>query len=275
MTLLKPLDGSKKIKLKDFDPSDTGKVARLDAQEQTTKLLDELSDLQTLLYAAQQTPVLIVLQGMDTAGKDGTIRGLSAALNPLSCRVASFKVPTPLELAHDFLWRVHAETPGKGTLTIFNRSHYEDVLVARVHNLVPKLVWQARYDLINQFEELVASNGTIILKFFLQISNAEQERRLHEREQDPTKAWKLSPQDWKERELWDDYQAAYEDALNRCAVPHAPWYIVPADHKWYRNLAITEAIVASLRPSKEGWLDKLKQVGTEEMKQLRAMRQQH
>ena len=275
MTLLKPLDGSKKIKLNDFDPSDTGKVARLDAQEQTTKLLDELSDLQTLLYAAQQTPVLIVLQGMDTAGKDGTIRGLSAALNPLSCRVASFKVPTPLELAHDFLWRVHAETPGKGTLTIFNRSHYEDVLVARVHNLVPKLVWQARYDLINQFEELVASNGTIILKFFLQISNAEQERRLHEREQDPTKAWKLSPQDWKERELWDDYQAAYEDALNRCAVPHAPWYIVPADHKWYRNLAITEAIVASLRPSKEGWLDKLKQVGTEEMKQLRAMRQQH
>jgi len=275
MTLLKPLDGSKKIKLNDFDPSDTGKVARLDAQEQTTKLLDELSDLQTLLYAAQQTPVLIVLQGMDTAGKDGTIRGLSATLNPLSCRVASFKVPTPLELAHDFLWRVHAETPGKGTLTIFNRSHYEDVLVARVHNLVPKLVWQARYDLINQFEELVASNGTIILKFFLQISNAEQERRLHEREQDPTKAWKLSPQDWKERELWDDYQAAYEDALNRCAVPHSPWYIVPADHKWYRNLAITEAIVASLRPSKEGWLDKLKQVGTEEMKQLRAMRQQH
>lgn len=275
MTLLKPLDGSKKIKLNDFDPSDTGKVARLDAQEQTTKLLDELSDLQTLLYAAQQTPVLIVLQGMDTAGKDGTIRGLSAALNPLSCRVASFKVPTPLELAHDFLWRVHAETPGKGTLTIFNRSHYEDVLVARVHNLVPKPVWQARYDLINQFEELVASNGTIILKFFLQISNAEQERRLHEREQDPTKAWKLSPQDWKERELWDDYQAAYEDALNRCSAPHSPWYIVPADHKWYRNLAITEAIVSSLRPSKEGWLDKLKQVGTEEMKQLRAMRQQH
>ena len=275
MTLLKPLDGSKKIKLNDFDPSDTGKVARLDAQEQTTKLLDELADLQTLLYAAQQTPVLIVLQGMDTAGKDGTIRGLSAALNPLSCRVASFKVPTPLELAHDFLWRVHAETPGKGTLTIFNRSHYEDVLVARVHNLVPKPVWQARYDLINQFEELVASNGTIILKFFLQISNAEQERRLHEREQDPTKAWKLSPQDWKERELWDDYQAAYEDALNRCSAPHSPWYIVPADHKWYRNLAITEAIVSSLRPSKEGWLDKLKQVGTEEMKQLRAMRQQH
>lgn len=275
MTLLKPLDGSKKIKLNDFDPSDTGKVARLDAQEQTTKLLDELSDLQTLLYAAQQTPVLIVLQGMDTAGKDGTIRGLSAALNPLSCRVASFKVPTPLELAHDFLWRVHAETPGKGTLTIFNRSHYEDVLVARVHNLVPKPVWQARYDMINQFEELVASNGTIILKFFLQISNVEQERRLHEREQDPTKAWKLSPQDWKERELWDDYQAAYEDALNRCSAPHSPWYIVPADHKWYRNLAITEAIVSSLRPSKEGWLDKLKQVGTEEMKQLRAMRQQH
>ena len=275
MTLLKPLDGSKKIKLNDFDPSDTGKVARLDAQEQTTKLLDELADLQTLLYAAQQTPVLIVLQGMDTAGKDGTIRGLSTALNPLSCRVASFKVPTPLELAHDFLWRVHAETPGKGTLTIFNRSHYEDVLVARVHNLVPKPVWQARYDLINQFEELVASNGTIILKFFLQISNAEQERRLHEREQDPTKAWKLSPQDWKERELWDDYQAAYEDALNRCSAPHSPWYIVPADHKWYRNLAITEAIVSSLRPSKEGWLDKLKQVGTEEMKQLRAMRQQH
>lgn len=268
-------DGSAKIKLSDIDAGETGKTSRDRADAKLAKIGDELRELQDLLYAAQDTPLLIVLQGMDTAGKDGTIRGLSAALNPLSCRVASFKVPTPLELAHDFLWRVHAETPGKGTLTIFNRSHYEDVLVARVHNLVPKPVWQARYDMINQFEELVASNGTIILKFFLQISNVEQERRLHEREQDPTKAWKLSPQDWKERELWDDYQAAYEDALNRCSAPHSPWYIVPADHKWYRNLAITEAIVSSLRPSKEGWLDKLKQVGTEEMKQLRAMRQQH
>ena len=275
MSLLKPLDGGKKIQLAKIDPSDTGKMDHDEGKKQEADLLAELNELQTLLYAAQETPLLIVLQGMDTAGKDGAIRSLAGAMNPQSCRVATFKVPTPSEAAHDFLWRVHAETPGKGSVTIFNRSHYEDVLVVRVHNLVPKAEWEKRYDHINNFERLLTDTGTIVRKFFLHISKGEQEQRLLAREQDPTKSWKLSPQDWKERELWDDYQAAYEDALNRCAGPDAPWYIVPADHKWFRDVAIAQTLVETLRPLRDGWMKLLEARGAEELKQLRAMRQQH
>ncbi len=275
MSLLKPLDGSKKVQLSKIDPSDTGKMNHDDARKQEDDLKTELAELQTLLYAAQQTPLLIVLQGMDTAGKDGAIRGLSGAMNPQSCRVATFKVPTPAEASHDFLWRVHAETPGKGNVTIFNRSHYEDVLVVRVHNLIPKADWEKRYDHINNFERLLTDSGTIVRKFFLHISKDEQEQRLLAREQDPTKSWKLSPQDWKERELWDDYQTAYEDALNRCATPDAPWYIVPADHKWFRDIAIAQTLVDTLKPLRNDWMQLLKSRGAEELKQLRAMRQQH
>lgn len=258
MPLLAKLDGSKSVKLADFDPENTGKLDKSDADKQMLKLGDELAELQDLMYAAQETPVLIVLQGMDTSGKDGTIRKVIGHMNPQSCRVASFKVPTPLEMAHDFLWRIHSETPAKGNAVVFNRSHYEDVLVVRVHKLVPPDVWQKRYDDIINFEQLLADSGTVILKFFLHISKDEQKERLLAREKDPTKSWKLSPADWKERELWDDYQAAYQDAVNNCARPHAPWYIVPANKKWFRDVAITQTLVETLRPFRDGWMSTLR-----------------
>lgn len=275
MALLKPLDGKKKIQLKDFDPDNHANLNREEAEARTAELGKELTELEDLLYAAQETPLLIVLQGLDTAGKDGTITHVMGYLNPQSCRVASFKVPTAVELAHDFLWRIHAETPGKGRVAIFNRSHYEDVLIVRVHNLVPPKVWKRRYDQINDFERLLADSGTVILKFFLHISKDEQEERLLAREKDPTKAWKLSADDWKERERWDDYQEAYEDALNKCATPHAPWFIVPADRKWFRNVAIAETIVETLRPLRGVWERRLREIGAEELKRLRALRQSH
>src|SRR5262245_2554977 len=178
--------------------------------------------------------------------------------------VASFKVPTEKELAHDFLWRVHQHTPAKGEITIFNRSHYEDVLVTRVHHLTPQRVWRARYDHINAFEKLLADSGALILKFYLHISKEEQEERLLEREQDRTKYWKLSVGDWKERAYWNAYTRAYEDAINRCSAPRAPWFIVPADKKWFRNLAVAEAIVAALKPFEKQWLKKLDDVGRRE-----------
>lgn len=275
MSLLRPLDGKKKIALTDFDPDECGTESRPEAERRLDQLGRELSELAELLYAAQETPLLIVLQGMDTAGKDGTIRSVMGYTNPQSCRVASFKAPTPVELAHDFLWRIHSETPGKGEIVIFNRSHYEDVLVVRVRNLVPPTVWRGRYDHINHFERMLSDHGTILLKFFLHISKDEQEQRLLDREKDPTKAWKLSPQDWKERELWDNYQQAYQDALNKCATPHSPWYVVPSNHKWFRNLAVAEIIVETLRPLRETWMRRLQEIGAEELKQLRSMRQSH
>jgi PPK2 family polyphosphate:nucleotide phosphotransferase len=269
------MDGSKKINLKEFDPGGDGGMTKEEAVARTTVLGEKMEQLEELLYAAQETAVLIVLQGMDTAGKDGTIQHVMGHMNPQSCQVATFKVPTPVELAHDFLWRIHAEAPGKGKVMIFNRSHYEDVLVVRVHKLVPEQEWRKRYDQINHFERLLADSETVILKFFLQISKDEQKERLLAREKDPTKSWKLSAQDWKERELWDDYQEAYEDAINRCAAPHAPWYIVPANHKWFRNIAIAEAIVETLKPFQDSWMRRLKDIGTKELAELRAMRQQH
>lgn len=269
------VEGEQKVELKELDPGDTGSISRPEAEEKTQALLTELAVLQDLLYAAQETAVLIVLQGLDTAGKDGSIQHVMGVMNPQSCRVASFKVPTPIEAAHDFLWRVHAETPGRGSVTIFNRSHYEDVLVVRAHQLVPELVWRSRYDKINAFEKLLTDADTIVIKYFLHISNEEQKKRLIEREQDPTKAWKLSPVDWKERELWDQYQKAYEDAINRCSTKTAPWYVVPADHKWYRNLVLAETLVEALRPHRKSWETRLKTIGTEELKNLRAMRQHH
>jgi PPK2 family polyphosphate:nucleotide phosphotransferase len=273
--LLKPIDGTEKIRLQDCNPDDTADLTKEEAEAQFEKLTAELSELQDLLYAAQETPLLIVLQGMDTSGKDGAIRHVIGAMNPQSCHIASFKVPTAVELAHDFLWRIHAETPGRGQVTVFNRSHYEDVVVVRVKKLVPEKVWKARFQQINQFESLLTDNGTLLLKFFLNISKEEQEERLHAREQDTTKAWKLSAEDWKNREFWDGYQVAYEDAINRCATPHAPWYVVPANKKWFRNLAVAEAIVETLRPLREGWMRRLSEIGAEELKELHALRQKH
>ncbi|HEX4948237.1 MAG TPA: PPK2 family polyphosphate kinase [Blastocatellia bacterium] len=264
MTYTFRITGKKKIKLKRFDPDFDAGLTREEAEARTAQLCQEMMELQELLYAASDHSVLIVLQGRDTSGKDGTIRVVMGPLNSLACNVASFKVPTAHELAHDFLWRVHSQTPGRGQMTIFNRSHYEDVLVVRVHNLAPKKVWKPRYEHINNFEQLLVDTNTIVLKFYLHISPEEQEERLLEREKNATKAWKLSVGDWKEREHWDDYTVAYEDAINRCSTKDAPWHIVPANKKWFRNLAVAQAIVDALKPYKKAWLKKLDAMGAKE-----------
>ncbi len=203
----------------------------------------------------------MVFQGRDAAGKDGAINKVLEYVNVQSCRATYFKVPTAEEIAHDFLWRVHKQTPELGGITLFNRSHYEDVLVVRVHDLVSQPVWERRYDQINAFEELVASANTVILKFYLHISKEEQEQRLLAREQDPIKAWKLNAGDWKERELWDEYTEAYEDALSKCSTDVAPWQIIPANRKWFRDLAVAEAIRDALLPFRQGWDDHMEVVG--------------
>lgn len=261
-----------KIKLKDFDPSHHEGLTEEEGRSELKKLGEKMADLQDLLYAAGKHSLLIILQGMDTSGKDGAIRNILSFCSMQSCRVAPFKVPTPAELGHDFLWRVHAQAPGKSEMVIFNRSHYEDVLVVRVHDLVPKDRWKARYKQINAFEELLASSGTIILKFFLHISKDEQKERLLAREQNPEKSFKLSVGDWKERELWDDYQEAYEDVLEKCASKDLPWRIIPANHKWFRDLAILEAIVDELKPYESEWKESLKELGEKEKAALQAFR---
>lgn len=266
------VDGSKKVCLADIDPDYTNGLNKTEAKPGTDLLGQELSELADLLYYAREHSLLIVLQGRDTSGKDGTIRRILNYTNAQSLRVESFKAPTDEELSHDFLWRVHQRTPGRGYSTIFNRSHYEDVLVVRVHDLVPKEVWKLRYDHINRFEKLLTDSRTILLKFFLHISMEEQEERLLDREKETEKAWKLSVGDWKERERWDDYSAAYEDAINKCAAPHAPWIIVPADHKWYRDLVVVEQIVETLRPYRDEWLASLEETGRTALKELDAYR---
>ena len=266
------ITGQHPIKLSDFDPSDDAGLDREEAAAKLEKLSEELTQLQELLYAASDHGLLVVLQGLDTSGKDGTIKAVMGPLNALGCNVASFKVPTEKERAHDFLWRVHGQTPGCGEITIFNRSHYEDVLVVRVHKLAPDAVWRKRYDHISAFEKLLADSDTIVLKFFLHISKREQEERLLEREQDRTKYWKLSAGDWKEREHWNAYTRAYEDAINRCGAPHAPWFVVPANKKWFRNLAVAEAIVAALKPFRNQWLKKLDRIGEQAKTEIEAFR---
>ena len=267
------VDAGSKVKLKDYDPDYTGKQSdRSSADLELQKLSDELSELQELLTAAQQQSLLVVLQGMDTSGKDGTIRHVLSHVNPQGCDVHSFKEPTQEELAHDFLWRVHKVTPAKGEMGIFNRSHYEDVLVARVHHLVPEKVWSSRYEDINNFEQLLSRNGMIMLKFFLHISYDEQERRLLAREQDKDKSWKLSAEDWEDRKYWKDYEKAYEDALSKCSTDAAPWYIVPANHKWYRNLAVAHTIVHRMRQYKDEWKTDLEERGHRELEKLKQIR---
>src|SRR5258707_752835 len=234
----------KKVKLKNFDPDYTSPYATEDdAQEQLEKDLDDLSKLQNVLYAEAKRSVLIVLQGIDTGGKDGTIKHVFRGLNPQGVKVVSFKQPTVDELAHDYLWRIHKVTPPNGYIGVFNRSHYEDVLIVRVHELVPEKVWKQRYAQINDFEEMLTDNGMTILKFFLYISKDEQKRRLEARLEKPHKEWKFSKDDLKERELWDDYMDAYEDMLSKCNTEVAPWHVIPGNQKWYRNIIITRTIV--------------------------------
>jgi PPK2 family polyphosphate:nucleotide phosphotransferase len=241
----------KKFRLGDRDPDDSAhlndKDAALATQQKNTQ---KLSDLHDLLYAEQKHALLIVLQGMDASGKDGTIKHVMSGVNPAGCTVTSFKVPTAEEAAHDFLWRIHKAVPPKGYIGIFNRSQYEDVLVTRVHKLVPESVWKSRYDRINEFERLLAENNVVLLKFFLHISKDEQKRRFDARKKEADKNWKISDADARERVFWDDYQAAYQDAIGKCSTRCAPWYVVPANKKWFRNLAVSQMIVDALEELK-------------------------
>jgi PPK2 family polyphosphate:nucleotide phosphotransferase len=263
-----------KVKLDKIGTDPPDKLDKGEAKRRGEELDEELFELQDLLWGTKTHSVLVVLQGRDAAGKDGTIKHVVGALNPRGVAVTSFGVPSAQELQHDFLWRVHRRAPRAGEVAIFNRSHYEDVLVTRVHDLAPKKRWKERYDLINGFEQLLASEGCIVLKYFLHISKGEQERRLLARENDPIDAWKLSVDDWKQRDEWDEFTEAYEDAISRCSTAHAPWCIVPADAKWYRDLVVAESLAAAMRPYRKEWLDTLEQEGKRRRAALEAWRKQ-
>ena len=235
------------VKLQEIDPGFKGHhEGRQEAAKELKHDRKRLRALQELLYADGRRSLLICLQGMDTGGKDGTINHILGSMNPQGCKVVGFKQPSAQELKHDFLWRIRRAVPGPGEVTIFNRSQYEDVLIARVHNLVPKEIWSARYDQINDFESGLVKNGTHILKFFLYISKEEQLKRFKDRLDDPSKQWKISEADYKERPYWEDYIAAYEEALSRCSTEHSPWFVIPSDHKWFRNLAVARIVVEHL-----------------------------
>lgn len=237
-----------KVRLDQVDASSTAGFPG--GKRKTAKAFADLNrrlhELQTKLWAEHRRKVLVVLQGMDTSGKDGTISHVFHGVNPLGVRAVAWKAPAGAEVDHDFLWRIHAQVPGAGEMAIFNRSHYEDVLVARVRQLVPKEVWKARYAQINDFERLLAETGTRVLKFFLHIDRDEQRKRLEERLAEPAKRWKFRPEDLEDRKLWEDYMAAYQDALNRTSTAAAPWFVVPANKKWYRNLVVATVLVDTL-----------------------------
>jgi len=242
------IEHNSSLKLNKIDPNFKNKLAdKNSAEAETAEHLDKMRELQYLLYAEGKRSLLICLQALDAAGKDGTINHVLGAMNPQGCKVYGFKVPSKEELAHDFLWRIHARTPGKGEVVIFNRSHYESVLVERVHKLVPKETWTERYDLINEFEQGLVANGTHIIKLFLHISADEQLRRFKQRIDDPERHWKISEFDYTERKLWNDYQEAYEDAISKTSTKYAPWYVIPSNHKWFRNLAVSNIIVDTLK----------------------------
>ena len=253
-----------KVSLKSFDPREKSGWNKTDASDRLALNTARIDELSYKLYAENRRSLLIVLQGMDTAGKDGTIRAVMRGLDPSSCQVKAFKQPSVTERDHDFLWRIHQNVPARGNIGIFNRSHYEDVLVVRVHGLVEPQVWQSRYRRINEFEALVSEGGVTILKFFLHISEEEQLERLQARLNNPHKRWKFSKADVSERKLWDAYQLAYEDALSKCGTDVAPWYLIPADRKWHRNLVVSEIVKCQLEsidpqfpPCEEG-LDEVK-----------------
>jgi PPK2 family polyphosphate:nucleotide phosphotransferase len=242
--LVKP---GKKVKLSDWDPEDTlGWDKGHKMKDSLDKTIAKLDKLQYLLYAEHKRALLIVLQGLDAAGKDGTIRHVMSGVNPQGCKVTPFKKPSVEEAEHDFLWRIHKAIPELGDIGIFNRSHYEDVLVTRVHDLVPKDVWSKRYDQINGFEKMLHQNNVKILKFFLHISKDEQKSRFQQRIDDPDRRWKISEADFAERKYWDDYTKAYEAALEKCSTEHGPWYVIPSNKKWFRNLAVSHIITEAL-----------------------------
>lgn len=236
----------REIRLSDFDPDEREGFDRAEAEAETRRHCEVLDELAYRLFAESKRAVVVVLQGIDASGKDGTIRMLASGISPQCLDVRSFKPPSALELSHDFLWRVHAAVPAHGRIGIFNRSHYEDVVVVRVRKLVPQEVWQERYTQINAFERLLHDGGITFVKCFLHISRQEQKQRLEDRLRDPKKQWKLGPEDLEDRRHWDDFRKAYEDALTLCNTEHAPWHIVPADKKWYRNLVVARIVRATL-----------------------------
>ena len=252
-----------KVRLAAFDAGETFGHQKDAATEAEAAGEAKLSALQERLWAEAKHPVLIVLQGIDAAGKDGTIRKVMDGFNPMGCHVIGFKAPTPLELRHDYLWRVHPHAPEKGTISIFNRSHYEDVLVVRVHDLVPESVWRKRYRQINDWERMLTDEGTTILKFFLYIDRDEQKQRLQARISDPSKNWKFATGDLAERALWDRYIEAFEECLERTSTSYAPWHLVPANRKWFRNLAVERIVAETLEgldpqyPAPEAGIDKV------------------
>jgi PPK2 family polyphosphate:nucleotide phosphotransferase len=272
--LLAPIDGSRRLRLDDINPADTAGLEKEEAADRLEKLGQEFAELGNLLAYAGQHSLLVVLQGRDASGKDGAIRKILEFSNIQNAYVHAFKVPTEEERGHDFLWRVHRVTPARGYLALFNRSHYEDVVAVRVHQLAPPEVWKARYQQINAFEELLLANQTIVLKFFLHVSKEEQLERLLEREKDPRTAWKLNPGDWRERPLWNQVTEAYDDVLRKCATPEAPWHVVPADKKWFRNLVVMDRLVQALRPHRKAWIEHLEKVGKQALKEIRALRDQ-
>ncbi len=232
----------KRVDLEKFDPGETHGHSKDESEVELAQGLERLTDLQDRVWAEAKHAILVVLQGIDAAGKDGTLRHVMTAFNPQGCPVTAFKVPTSQELAHDYLWRVHARTPLKGEIAIFNRSHYEEVLIVRVHNLVPEERWRRHYDQINAWERMLTEEDTTIVKFFLAIDRGEQRERFQARLDDPTKRWKFRMGDLDERKLWDDYRAAFEEMLERTSTDIAPWYLIPANHKWFRNLAVADIL---------------------------------
>jgi PPK2 family polyphosphate:nucleotide phosphotransferase len=261
-----------RVRLGDHDSAATGGLDKAEGLIQLEELGREFQELANLLAFAGKNALLVVLQGRDASGKDGTIRKILDFSNVLNVRVESFKVPSEVEREHDFLWRVHEVTPRRGQLTLFNRSHYEDVIAARVHQLVPEARWRARYAHINAFERLLSDNDTLVLKFYLHVGKEEQYQRLLEREEGPRTAWKLNVRDWRELPLWDEVTKAYEDALEACSSKELPFYLVPADKKWFRNLAVMERLVLALRPLRDGWLAHLDKLGKDAIKEIKALR---
>jgi PPK2 family polyphosphate:nucleotide phosphotransferase len=258
------VDGDGPFQLDRIDPGDHGGLDESEAEQRLAELTAELRELQELMFAAETNGILVVLQGMDASGKDVTIGNVFTAADPASCRVTAFKEPTPEEEAHHFLWRADHFTPGLGELVIFDRSYYERVLLPQVHDELPDDTIRRRFANINDFERLLHEHGIIVAKVFLHVSEEEQGRRLEEREADLKTAWKISPRDWQERRFWDAYMAAYEATIDACASPRAPWYVISADHQWFLNLAVAEALVEHLRPYGKHWIGARNRRGKEQ-----------
>lgn len=252
-TMTQPIKVTSKIRLRDFNPGYHAGLDKDKTRDKTTALCEQIDELQQLLFANRNQSLILLFQGMDTSGKDGASKRVLEFVTPAGVETANFKTPSSEDLAHDFLWRIHKAVPRYGNIGVFNRSHYEDVLVVRVLNLVPRTVWQPRYGQINAFEKILFDNRYIVLKFFLHISKEEQRKRLQARIEDPRKNWKFELNDLAMRKHWNEFQKAYEDAINNCSSSYAPWHIVPADHKWYRDYVIAQTVVEALKKLKLNW----------------------